>query len=1005
MAIETGDEFSIKLQAQLFESANSEALRKSLTAIYKQWGIEINKNTQFLNQQLKVIRDIEGRVKGAFLSGDVRQGDKGKVLSTSGIPVTAPFNIGDKGTFIAPLSKKDISDLEKEGQKIHTTFKTSRKTVDDWKETIKSAAARAAFTIPIWTLFRATIGQLTQALIDGTKEFLRYIAALDDATRKSTVILQNSEKTAANIQQIENTIAELSRTKNIPIEDVGRILRDIQRAGFGVAEAAKIANVATDLMIVGEVDQKTAIEALVLTHNKFGDSISNIVGKEKEFQFIGGLFNKMAKDNVASMEELLRSFTIAAPAGEALGLSVQEIAANVAAINQIGFKGGSGGTILNRLFSREVDLMDKLKQQIKDLGGDASSFGKSPQKDLFLFLDTVINKSKDGATALRLLEQAFGFKGLTGGAGLATNLNLARQSAADVEEAFINLKTTTNGLEKDSKHVTEAVGTMWQRLGKDISQLGGNLLKLTPIPKGLEGAVTLSDKLVGGLNKSFEATKQAGAGFFDIVKKKADAYIDSLTGVKKAQKDIELTGATQTLIPQGQTFADDTKRVTINNDLREQLRLFREMNELRKESFGVIDKEVLAQNKLLAIARAASTELESATGIRMKGEAIIKTIQEDRVEALIQELGLNEEQQKIFQKVISAQEELSNIQSSKEHEFKLIQRERQLDEIEHLKLSGATYKQIHIEKLKALHETGATELELAREKARYDKEQLDRIEEIGNAQKDAFQNNLADLLKNKQSLKEFGTNFGDTIQNSQIDSVAKGLTTAFAGTGFFEQLGISGTALEDAFSKTGNVLIDTLNSNTSRIVEAIRQGPTNFAGAPPGSGGAGGALGAIGGLGALFSGKALPIPKGANGQQISQGQGLFNAGLAGVGGFLAGSQRGTSQGIMGGVGGFLTSAAPFLGALGPLGLVAGAGLTIASMFGGKKKVTEQTQEQTVQIASRIDVTNKKLDVVNRNLVALRAAFETYVLPESAYFSEARNIADNFSLHQRRGLVV
>ena len=84
-------------------------------------------------------------------------------------------------------------------------------------------------------------------------------------------------------------------------------------------------------------------------------------------------------------------------------------------------------------------------------------------------------------------------------------------------------------------------------------------------------------------------------------------------------------------------------------------------------------------------------------------------------------------------------------------------------------------------------------------------------------------------------------------------------------------------------------------------------------------------------------------------------------------------------------------------------MIAGIGLTIASFFTSQKKVQNETKEQTFQLASRIDVSNKKLEFINRNLVALTDVMTSYVLPSSAYFSESRNLSDQFSIQSRRGL--
>jgi hypothetical protein len=81
---------------------------------------------------------------------------------------------------------------------------------------------------------------------------------------------------------------------------------------------------------------------------------------------------------------------------------------------------------------------------------------------------------------------------------------------------------------------------------------------------------------------------------------------------------------------------------------------------------------------------------------------------------------------------------------------------------------------------------------------------------------------------------------------------------------------------------------------------------------------------------------------------------------------------------------------------------------ILSLFGGlfgKKKTTTQVQEQTIQVGSKIDVTNKQLEIVNRNLVALRQTFEGFILPRSSYFGSPgfpRSLEDQLSEQISRG---
>lgn len=169
------------------------------------------------------------------------------------------------------------------------------------------------------------------------------------------------------------------------------------------------------------------------------------------------------------------------------------------------------------------------------------------------------------------------------------------------------------------------------------------------------------------------------------------------------------------------------------------------------------------------------------------------------------------------------------------------------------------------------------------------------------------------------------------------------------------------------------------------------------------------------------------LTSGANSAGMLSGLSLGNlAGGAVLGGLTGysvyqqaknnGANQGTSlaSGIMsgvgfGGIGALMASGAGMALFAHPVGWVLG-GLALGGMalglFGGKNKKSRdiqiQTQTETQQVASKIDITNKQLEIVNRNLVGLKQVI-TYALPSSAYLSEKTNIEDEFSLSSRRGI--
>jgi TP901 family phage tail tape measure protein len=139
-----------------------------------------------------------------------------------------------------------------------------------------------------------------------------------------------------------------------------------------------------------------------------------------------------------------------------------------------------------------------------------------------------------------------------------------------------------------------------------------------------------------------------------------------------------------------------------------------------------------------------------------------------------------------------------------------------------------------------------------------------------------------------------------------------------------------------------------------------------------------------------------------------------SAGGVGVGGSVASgllSAGGSMAGIMAGIAGTAASGTATLGSatgigltLGPVGwAMLGVGLVIASMIPSLfSKGSESTSSQTSSsvVSSKINVTNKNLEIINRNLVALRTDIKTYILPNSSYFSAKTSLDEEFSISSR-----
>jgi hypothetical protein len=96
---------------------------------------------------------------------------------------------------------------------------------------------------------------------------------------------------------------------------------------------------------------------------------------------------------------------------------------------------------------------------------------------------------------------------------------------------------------------------------------------------------------------------------------------------------------------------------------------------------------------------------------------------------------------------------------------------------------------------------------------------------------------------------------------------------------------------------------------------------------------------------------------------------------------------------------------------GPVGAVVGGAIGgIAGLIGGlktTKKTDVQEQTDTIKISSKIDITNRELRILNRNMVGLRRGFEGWVMQQSFYLRQrpTSGVQDQpftFAVNAKRG---
>ena len=247
---------------------------------------------------------------------------------------------------------------------------------------------------------------------------------------------------------------------------------------------------------------------------------------------------------------------------------------------------------------------------------------------------------------------------------------------------------------------------------------------------------------------------------------------------------------------------------------------------------------------------------------------------------------------------------------------------------------------------------------------------------------------IAAHVEGGQKVHDFIIKAWDKITGKQTASGGGGIGTAgFSGSG----TGLPGIWGSSTFTNYSNNNL-SVKSQGANISNTAPKGVPKATGATPNFWGKAGAAGTIGVGTAVTAASGIQQMSGGGAKNIVGGLGTVGMSLG------AGAVALSAAGM-----GALGASAATLGVVGPIGLAIGAVLMIASMFmKGAKSTQTSTQTSETKVGSKIDISNKRLELINRNLIALKNTMETYALSTSSYFAEKNGTIDSqFALSARR----
>jgi hypothetical protein len=542
---------------------------------------------------------------------------------------------------------------------------------------------------------------------------------------------------------------------------------------------------------------------------------------------------------------------------------------------------------------------------------------------------------------------------------------------------------------------------------KDYLNQNENLVNIIEKNKEVYDLILKTKNATEGQNKNLDYTRSVSELISSIAKdisEKGEENVDVIKRINAVIKSDEILS---------QTIGEN--RINVYRAL---LKLLKDEGKIQKENKKIADEISQATlDDFETLKKKERIKLIEASG--MKEEIVIL----EKQKILVAEINKFIEQRNLSQEDKVRSLDISEIANS----------ERYLELVE--KVNGAKDK---------LNELRELSLDLS-------SQELQSAKEYSDIMKDSFSEGLSGYIMGENSFGDIFKNMGTAMKQGLSDTLSEGI-----GDILFDSLGAGGafsglaTTLKDALGGKG--MKGLFNFHITGMREVLTSHLNGLSGVSSGT--------EVGGLWGSGAGQLAssflnaPLFGTGTGEITTGGMGRFNAqaqsrGLSGAkktggvtgGGILSsamlgyglaqssgGDALGTIGGSMAGIGalgvmsgigmagvgaaysGAIAGGSSMMGgisaglaAIGPLGWIAigllAIGSAIAMSSSGSTTTQTETKEEIKNISSRIDISNNHLEWVNRNLVALRQEL-TYILPQSAYFSE--NIEDAFALSATRG---
>lgn len=325
---------------------------------------------------------------------------------------------------------------------------------------------------------------------------MRQFSQFDDAIRMTAAV---SGATGSELQSLNDTARKLGATTSFTAVQVANLMTELGRAGFKPDEINAMTGAVLDLARATGTDATLASGIMAATLRQFGLGAA-------EATRAADVLTKTANSTFNTVESLGEAMKYAGPVAKSLGLSLEDTAAILGVLGNVGIQGSEAGTALRRLSVISAGAGEELQK----LFGVSNIDAAGNLKPLVDILDEISQATANMPVAERTkrMAEAFGLLGIT-------SANVLSQSAGGVRELANSLRNAEGTAAKAAKEMDAGLG-------------GAIRITLSAI----EGtALAIGDALAPSIQKLVTDIGIASTGLTEFVKNNKELVLSLTKGL------------------------------------------------------------------------------------------------------------------------------------------------------------------------------------------------------------------------------------------------------------------------------------------------------------------------------------------------------------------------------------------------------------------------------------------------------------------------------------------